>query len=100
MVKIIERKCAITRSPEFEKKALATHALNVGILCGQGCLYCSTPATLRMKSNLFPDYEGSAFKAVAAGEAVVDPTTPDRLGRALASLTPTDTVMISMTFEQ
>lgn len=54
-----------------------------------------TPATLRMKSSLFPDYAGSAFKAFAAGEAVVDPTTPDRLGRALALLTPTDTVMIS-----
>ena len=95
MVKIIERKCAITRSPEFEKKTLATHALNVGILCGHGCLYCSTPATLRMKSDLFPEYGGSVFRAFAAGAAVVDPTTPDRLGRALASLTPTDTVMIS-----
>lgn len=95
MVKIVERKCTITRSPEFEKKTLATHALNVGVLCGHGCLYCSTPATLRTQSKLFPEYGGSAFKAFAAGEAIVDPTTPDRLGRELAALKPTDTVMLS-----
>jgi DNA repair photolyase len=95
MVKIIERKCTVTRSPEFEKKTLATHALNVGLMCGHGCLYCSTPATLRMKARLFQEYGGSSFKAFAAGESVVDPTTPDRLGRVLASLKPTDTVMLS-----
>ena len=95
MVKIIERKCSVTRSPEFEKKTLATHALNVGLMCGHGCLYCSTPATLRMKARLFQEHGGSSFKAFAAGESVVDPTTPDRLGRALASLKPTDTVMLS-----
>lgn len=95
MVKIVERKCTITRSPEFEKKQLATHALNVGVLCGHGCLYCSTPAILRTQSKLFPEYEGSVFKAFAAGVAVVDLTTPDRLGRELAALKPTDTVMLS-----
>lgn len=95
MVKVVERKCAITRSTEFEKKTLATHALNVGVLCGHGCLYCSTPAIMRMHPNLFTEYDGSAFKAFAAGEAVVDPTTPDRLSRQLAALKPTDTVMLS-----
>lgn len=95
MVKIVARKCTITRSPEFEKKTLATHALNVGVLCGHGCLYCSTPAILRTQSKLFPEYDGSAFKAFAAGAAVVDLTTPDRLGRELAALKPTDTVMLS-----
>ncbi len=95
MFKIVERKCALTRSPEFEKKQLATHALNVGLLCGHGCLYCFTPATLRLKSSLFAGYEGSAFKAFAAGAAVVDPTTPDRLSSHLAALKPTDTVMLS-----
>jgi len=95
MVKVVERKCGITRSPEFEKKTLATHALNVGLLCGHGCLYCSTPALLRTRSKLFPEYDGSAFKAFAAGAAVVDPNTPDRLGRELAALKPTDTVMLS-----
>ncbi|BAH73593.1 SPL family radical SAM protein [Solidesulfovibrio magneticus] len=95
MVKIVARKCTITRSQEFEKKTLATHALNVGVLCGHGCLYCSTPAILRTQSKLFPEYDGSAFKAFAAGAAAVDPTTPDRLGPELAALKPTDTVMLS-----
>lgn len=95
MAKIVERKCTITRSLEFEKKTLATHALNVGLLCGHGCLYCSTPAMLRTQSALFPEYAGSVFKAFAAGEAVVDPSTPDRLAKALSSLKPTDTVMLS-----
>lgn len=95
MVKVIERNCGITRSPEFEKKTLATHALNVGLLCGHGCLYCSTPALLRTRSSLFSEFEGSVFKAFAAGESVIDPNTPDRLGRALSALKPTDTVMLS-----
>lgn len=95
MVKIVARKCTITRSLEFEKKTLATHAINVGVLCGHGCLYCSTPAILRTQSKLFPEYDGSAFKAFAVGAAVVDPTTPDRLGRELSALRPTDTVMLS-----
>ena len=95
MVKVIERNCGITRSPEFETKTLATHALNVGLLCGHGCLYCSTPALLRTRSSLFPEFEGSVFKAFAAGESVIDPNTPDRLGRALSALKSTDTVMLS-----
>jgi len=42
-------KTGITRTREFEKKGLATHAVNVGTKCGHGCLYSSTglfmPAT-------------------------------------------------------
>ena len=34
-------KTGITCTPEFEKKGLATHAVNVGTKCGHGCLYCS-----------------------------------------------------------
>ena len=35
-------KTGITRTPEFEKKGLATHAVNGGTECGHGCRYCST----------------------------------------------------------
>jgi DNA repair photolyase len=94
MVKIVERKSGITRSVEFQKKTLATHALNVGDMCGHGCLYCSTPAIRRTQPNLFSDFGGSSFKAFAAGEAIVDPATPERLSRDLAKLTPADTVMM------
>jgi len=95
MIKVMQRKSTITRSHEFEKKGLATHALNVGVLCGHGCLYCSTPAVLRTQAHLFPEHEGSAFKAFAAGVAIVDPTTPDRMADVLGKLQPTDTVMVS-----
>ena len=35
-------KTGITRTREFERKRLATHAVNVGTKCGHGCTYCST----------------------------------------------------------
>ena len=40
-------KNGITRTPEFEKKGLATHAVNIGLKCSHDCLYCSTGAMLR-----------------------------------------------------
>jgi DNA repair photolyase len=46
----VRRKISITRSNEFKKKKLASHALNVGTLCGHGCLYCSTPSMMRTQS--------------------------------------------------
>lgn len=50
MTKVFEhiRKVTIKASPEFYKKQLATHGLNVGLLCGHGCKYCSTPAVLAL----------------------------------------------------
>ena len=70
-------KAGITRTPEFEKKGLATHAVNVGVKCGHGCLYCSTGAMLRTHK---------AFKATGEdpfgfGYAIVDTTTPQRVAR-------------------
>ncbi len=41
-------KTGISRTPEFERKKLATHAVNVGTKCGHGCTYCSTGSLLRM----------------------------------------------------
>jgi len=43
-------KGSIQRSKEFEKKGLATHSVNVGLLCGHKCTYCSTPAMIRAHS--------------------------------------------------
>lgn len=50
-IKKFKRKFSITRSNEFARKKLATHALNVGLLCGHGCLYCSTPAMMRTQKK-------------------------------------------------
>lgn len=92
-IKEIKRKSSITRSAEFEKKKLATHALNVGLLCGHGCLYCSTPAMMRTQQKIFKNIQGSAFKAFQAGIAVVDPDTPNRLDAEARRLKSSDTVM-------
>ena len=39
-----EKKAGLRPAPAFAEKGLATHSCNVGILCGHGCLYCSTAA--------------------------------------------------------
>ena len=70
-------KAGITRTPEFEKKGLATRAVNIGTKCGHGCLYCSTGAVLRMHGS-FRDCGEDPF---AYGYAIVDPSTSERVAR-------------------
>jgi DNA repair photolyase len=70
-------KMGITRTPEFEKKGLASYAVNVGTKCGHGCLYCSTGAVLRTHRS-FADCAENPFDF---GYAIVDPDTPDRVAR-------------------
>jgi len=75
-------KVGITRTKEFERKGLATHAVNVGIKCGNGCQYCSTGAVLRCH-RAFKTCGENPFKF---GYAIVDPTTPERIARDARSL--------------
>ncbi|MGD8446474.1 MAG: hypothetical protein PVI94_23435 [Desulfobacterales bacterium] len=89
----VKRKISITRSNEFKKKKLATHALNVGSLCGHGCLYCSTPTMMRTQKSIFKNIKGSSFKAFQAGIAVVDPDTPERTAEKAHLLKASDSVM-------
>ena len=70
-------KTGITRTKEFERKGLATHAVNVGIRCGHECTYCSTPSLLRMH----PAFKALDLKPFERGYAIVDPTTPERVAR-------------------
>lgn len=67
----------IVRTTEFEKKRLATHAVNVGTKCGHDCRYCSTGALLR-RHRSFPHADESPFES---GYAIVDPDTPERVAR-------------------
>ena len=67
----------ITRTKEFERKKLATHAVNVGTKCGHGCLYCGSGARLRMDES-FSTVDKSPFEQ---GYAIVDPATPERVAR-------------------
>ena len=87
---IVERRVGITRSPEFEKKGLATHGLNVGLKCSHGCLYCSTPSLLR-NHRAFKMIGRTAFEP---GFCIVDPGTPERVRRDARKLTARDTVML------
>jgi DNA repair photolyase len=65
----------ITRTREFERKGLASFAVNVGTKCGHDCLYCSTGALLRMHRS-FKDAGQNPF---GHGYAIVDPDTPTRV---------------------
>jgi DNA repair photolyase len=65
----------IQRSEEFEKKGLASYAVNVGTKCGHDCTYCSTGAVLRMH----PSFKAAGENPFDLGYAVVDPSMPERV---------------------
>lgn len=67
----------ITRSKEFERKRLASFAVNVGTKCGHGCCYCSTGPVLRMN----PSFKAAGRSPFENGYAIVDPDTPERVAR-------------------
>jgi len=75
-------KTGLSRTPEFEKKGLATHAVNVGSKCGHNCLYCSTGAVLRMH----PSFRDCGENPFAFGYAIVDPSTPERVAKDAARI--------------
>ena len=68
-------KSGITRTKEFERKQLASFAVNVGTKCGHDCRYCSTGALMRMHHS-FKIANESPF---GHGYSIVDPTTPIRV---------------------
>ena len=68
-------KCGIRRTQEFEKKGLASFAVNVGTKCGHLCTYCSTPAMLRMHRS----YGEAGESPFGIGFAIVDPEMPKRV---------------------
>jgi DNA repair photolyase len=70
-------KSGITRTKEFERKKLATHAVNVGTKCGHGCTYCSTGTMLRMHRS----FRTLGLNPFENGYAIVDPTVPERVAR-------------------
>ena len=70
-------KRGIAPSKEFEKKGLAEFGANIGLKCGHGCLYCSTPSLVRTHQH-FKSIGRTAFEQ---DFAVVDPDSPARLGR-------------------
>ena len=93
-VQEFQRSVGVTKSDEFNKKQLATHAINGGLLCGHSCAYCSTPSLLRTHA-LFRDMGISSFQYFENGGSVVDPWTAIRVGRQIGRLSADDMVMIS-----
>lgn len=70
-----EMKSGISRTRQFERKHLAMYGVNVGIKCGHGCRFCSTPTMLRMH----PGFKTVGLSPFDNDYAVVDPTTPQRV---------------------
>lgn len=70
-------KGGITRTKEFEKKKLASFAVNVGTKCGHDCLYCSTGAMLRMHSS----FKTAGESPFGHEYSIVDPDTPERVAQ-------------------
>jgi len=70
-------KGGINRTPEFEKKKLASFAVNCGVKCGHDCLYCSTGAMLRMH----PAFKELGEDPFGHGCAIIDTSTPERVAR-------------------
>jgi DNA repair photolyase len=69
------RKQGITRTEEFEKKGLATHAVNVGFRCGHSCTYCSTASVYRQQ----PVFKEVGEHPFELGYAIVDPNIAERV---------------------
>lgn len=93
-IKEFQRSIGVTKSDEFNKKKLANYAINGGLICGHGCIYCSTPSLLRTHA-LFREMGVSSFRFFEQGGSVVDPWTAIRVGRQINKLTAEDMVMIS-----
>ena len=73
-------KQGIRSTPKFAEKGLASFAANVGTKCGHDCTYCSTGAMLRMHTS----FAVAGEDPFGHGYAIVDPTTPERVGRSAA----------------
>ena len=88
-------KTGITRTPEFEKKKLASFAVNSGTKCGHGCTYCSTGSLLRMH----PCFKALGVSPFENGYAIVDPTMPERVARDAQRIEKRGMIQLSTTVD-
>ena len=82
LIRRFSLKTGITRTREFERKGLATHAVNVGLKCGHDCSYCSSGSVLRRH----PAFKKLGENPFGHGYCIVDPTTPERVACDAARL--------------
>ncbi len=88
-------KSGIKRSSAFEKKGLASFAVNVGTKCGHDCRYCSSGAMLRMH----PSFKACGKNPFDFGYAITDPEMPDRVAKDAARITDRGVVQLCTTVD-
>lgn len=81
----------ITETPDFQKKGLCSHALNVGLICGHQCTYCSTHSLLR---KMVEPFKAIGQTCHARGYAIVDPDTAGRIAKDIPALTSDDVIQV------
>lgn len=91
---IIKRDVGIMECSECLKRGIATHTVNVGLLCGQQCVYCSSPSRI-FRHSVFKELGVTAFELFDNGVSIVDPWTPIRIAKKSYKLTKDDIVLIS-----
>lgn len=91
---IVKRNVGIMDCTECLKRGFATHTVNVGLLCGQRCVYCSSPSRI-FRHSIFKEVGVSAFDFFDQGVAIVDPWTPIRIAKKSYKLTKDDIILIS-----
>ena len=84
------RKQILSRTPEFERKQLGTHAAEVGLKCDTACSYCSVASSLRTH----PAFRAIGRTAFAPGFAVIDPDAAEKLSAQLGGLKPADEIVL------
>ncbi len=85
----------IRRTPEFEKKCLATHAVNIGLKCSHDCRYCSTGASVRTH-KAFKEAGESPF---GFGYAMIDVNMPGKIAKDAPSVPKSAVVQLCTTVD-
>lgn len=91
---VVKRDVGIMECAECLKRGIATHTVNVGLLCGQRCVYCSSPSRI-FRHSIFKELKIPAFELFDQGVSIVDPWTPIRVAKKSYKLTKDDIVLIS-----
>ena len=89
-----QRTVGLEKSVAFFLKMLATHVINIGLICGHTCRYCSTPGMVA-RHKLFRNGLVSAHSFFQDGGTVVDSNTPNRLLKRAKKLKKDDVVLLS-----
>ncbi|MFA5866197.1 MAG: DNA photolyase [Phycisphaerae bacterium] len=89
-IHLMTSKKGIRKSPKFDEKELATHAVNGGLKCGHDCLYCSTGVSVR-RHKKFKEVKEDPF---AFGYAIVDPDISTLVAKDAQRLTESDLVQL------